>query len=78
MTIYYTDRQKNEIRAWLLELRQIVMPDKFAANRERARDLVGYLDSCTLVPTSVVHDEFKRVRRIWRRLEAQARQAELS
>jgi len=72
MAIYYTDRQKDEIRAWLLELRQIVMPDKFAPNRERACELVKYLDDCKLVPTSIVHDEFQRVRRIWRRLEAQA------
>jgi len=72
MAIYYTDQQKTKIREWLLELREIVTPDKFAANRERARELVKYLDDCKLVPTSIVHDEFQRVRRIWRRLDAQS------
>jgi len=72
MAIYYTDQQKTKIREWLLELREIVTPDKFAANRARARELVKYLDDCKLVPTSIVHDEFQRVRRIWRRLDAQS------
>jgi hypothetical protein len=72
MAIFYTDQEKAEIVGWLIELRQIVTPDGFAANRERARELVALLDQYKLVPTSIVHDEFQRVRRIWRRLESEA------
>jgi hypothetical protein len=72
MAIYYTDRQKDEIRACLLELRQIVMPDKFAANRDRACELVAFLDERPTHPACLIADEFGRLRRIWRRLENQA------
>jgi hypothetical protein len=72
MAIYYTDRQKDEIRAWLLELRQIVMPDKFAANRERARELVAFLDERPTHSACIIACEYQRVRKNWRRLEAQA------
>jgi hypothetical protein len=72
MAIYYTDRQKDEIRAWLLELREIVTPDKFAPNRERARELVALLDEHPTHPACIIAYEFGRLRRVWRRLENQA------
>ena len=70
MAIYYTDRQKDEIRAWLLELREVVTPDGFAPNREQARELVRRLDRLKFEPTSIIDDEFRRLQRIWRWLEA--------
>jgi hypothetical protein len=72
MAIYYTDRQKDEIRAWLLELREIVSPDKFAPNRERAHELVALLDQHRVHPACLIAYEFGRLRRIWRRLDAQS------
>jgi hypothetical protein len=60
------------IRAWLIELREIVTPDGFAAKRERARELVPFLDEHPTHPACIIADEFGRLRRIWRRLEAQA------
>jgi hypothetical protein len=72
MAIHFTDKEQNQIRLWLLELRKIVTPEDFVAHRDRARELVGRLDRYPCVPTSTIADEFGRVRRIWRRLEAQA------
>ena len=72
MAIYYTDQQKTKIREWLLELREILTPDKFAPNRERARELVSLLDQRPTHPTCLIAYEFGRVRHIWRRLESQS------
>jgi hypothetical protein len=78
MAIYYTDQQKDEIRAWLLELRRIVNPVDFPANRDRARELVSLLDQHPTHPACLISCEYQRVRKLWRRLDAQARQAEKS
>jgi hypothetical protein len=75
MAIYYTGRQKAEIVEWLLELRRIVNPDEYPAKRDRARELVGRLETFKFEPTSIIATEFERLRRIWRRLEAQAPKA---
>ena len=69
MAIYYTDQQKAEIAGWLLELREIVNPADFPANRTRARELVSLLDQHKVHPASLIAYEYARVRRIWRRLE---------
>jgi len=78
MAIYYTDQQKKLIGGWLLELREIVTPDdfntaspsQFNPKRDRARELVALLDQYKLPRFSAIVDEYDRVRRIWRRLEA--------
>ena len=54
MAIYYTDRQKTEIVGWLLELRKIVAAADIAPHRERARELVGRLETFTFEPTSII------------------------
>ena len=71
MAIYYSDKQKDEIREWLLEL-QAIIPDRFIAKRDRARELVALLDENPTHPACLIADEFGRLRRIWRRLDAQA------
>jgi hypothetical protein len=77
MMIYYSDKQKDEIREWLIEL-QAIIPDRFIAKRDRARELVKRLDQRPTHPACLIADEFSRLRRIWKRLEAQARQAEIA
>ena len=72
MARYFTDREKSEIREWLLELREIVTPDGFAAKRDRARELVAVLDKHPTHPACLIADEFSRLPKIWRRLETQA------
>jgi hypothetical protein len=72
MAIYYTDRQKDEIRAALIELQQIVNPVDFPAARERARELVSFLNEHPTHPACLIASEFGRLRHIWRRLERQA------
>lgn len=76
MAIYYTDEQKNQIRGWLMELRSIVTPANFSAHRDRARELVGRLDKHPTHPACLIASEFSRLRRIWQRIETEARQAE--
>ena len=78
MAIYYTDQQKKQIGGWLLELREIVTPNdlristpsEFRAKRDRAKRLVALLDQHKLPRHSDIANDYDRVRRIWRRLEA--------
>jgi hypothetical protein len=72
MANYYTDQEKDKIREWLIELRVIVTPIDLPTHRDRARELVRQLDRISVEPTCVIALEFRRVRRIWRRLAAQA------
>jgi hypothetical protein len=72
MARYYTDGQEDEMRGWLLELREIVNPNDFMPHRDRASELVGRLDQCNFERTSTMDDEFQRVRRIWDRMETEA------
>jgi hypothetical protein len=57
-------------------LREIVIPDDFNTvspsqlKRDRARELVALLDQYKLPRFSAIVDEYDRVWRIWRRLEA--------
>jgi hypothetical protein len=71
MARYFTDREKAKIQGWLLEL-QAIIPDRFIAKRDRARELVALLDENPTHPACLIADEFGRLRRIWRRLDAQA------
>ncbi|MGD0522495.1 MAG: hypothetical protein ABR866_17785 [Candidatus Korobacteraceae bacterium] len=71
MAIYYSDKQKDEIREWLLEL-QAIIPDRFIAKRDRARELVALLDENPTHPACLISYEYQRLRKIWRRLETQA------
>ena len=70
MAIYYSDKQKDEIREWLLEL-QAIIPDRFIAKRDRARELVALLDQRPTHRCCTIDDEYQRVRKVWRRLERQ-------
>ena len=70
MAFYFTDAQKDQIRSWLLELRELVNPTEFPNDRDRAHELVNRLDQFKYEPYSIIADEFERVRRLWRRLEA--------
>jgi len=78
MAMYYTDEQKRQIGEWLLELREIVTPgdfntaspSEFSPKRDRARELVAQLDKRKVHSASLIAYEFDRLRRIWRRLEA--------
>jgi hypothetical protein len=74
MARYFTDREKAEIREWLLELREVVNPVDFPANRDRARELVSLLDQRPTHPSSLIAYEYARVRRIWRRLAEECSQ----
>lgn len=76
MAIYYTERQKNEMAEWLLKLRGILNPSAFPANRARARELVDLLTQRRVHPASEFAYEFDRLRRVWRRLEAQLNSSE--
>jgi len=75
MATFYTDRQKDKIRRWLLELREIVNPIELISHRDRATELVSRLDQCKFERHSTMDDEFHRVRRIWNRLETGVQQA---
>jgi hypothetical protein len=70
MMIYYTEEQQDRIRCWLIELRRIVNPVDFPAHRDRARELVALLDEHPTHPACLIGCEYKRVRKIWRRLES--------
>jgi hypothetical protein len=72
MARYFTDGEKAEIQGWLLELREIVTPNEFPTHRQRACKLVALLDQRPTHPACVISYEYKRVRKIWRRLDAQS------
>ena len=72
MAKHYTETQENEIRGWLLELRDTLNPVDFVARRERASELVRRLNQCDFEATSTIDTEFQRVRRIWTRMELAA------
>jgi hypothetical protein len=63
------DDDKDQIRQWVLELREIVTPDKYPVKRERAREVVALLNQFRFEPTSIIADEIERLAIIWRRLE---------
>ena len=71
MARYFTDREKAKIQGWLLEL-QAIIPDRFIAKRDRARELVALLDENPTHPACLISYEYQRLRKIWRRLETQA------
>ena len=75
MAIYYTDEQKAQIGEWLIELREVVNPVDFPVHRHRARQLVALLDERPTHPACLIAYEYERLRRIWKRLEAEAQQA---
>jgi hypothetical protein len=75
MAIYYTERQKAEIVGWLLELRRIVNPVDFPFQRDRARELVAFLDGHPTHPACPIAYEFGRLRRIWHFLSARLHSA---
>jgi hypothetical protein len=72
MARYFTDREKDEIRAALIELQQIVNPFDFPAKGEQARKLVAFLDERPTHPACLIAYEFGRLRRLWNRLERTA------